>query len=249
MNEQIRGGIIANAIVLASSALLMFFLSWTGVNKNLSATISGVLLIIGTLVVWRIQLSIGERKKRISLQFMEEKMGLVEVYKNLHQAGKDMQKDFKQARTTKLLLQLGRYEYTGRLSFLYEATKNKIGNDISIKVLYASSKSPHLSQGRAKLLGKKHLEWQKNIQHLGDSLTVLRDNYSINIDVRQHCEPFFWKIYVFDDVAYFSPYFFSTKNNDVAPVYKYKFGECSLYKVLNEYFDNLWDFHAPQEDK
>ena len=67
--------------------------------------------------------------------------------------------------------------------------------------------------------------------------------------MREHCEPFFWKIYIFGDIAYFSPYLFDTKNNDLAPVYKYKSGEQSFYKSLDKYFDELWDYYVTKKEK
>lgn len=166
--------------------------------------------------------------------------GLVAKFSNLHVAVEDMKLEFTKAKTAKFFLQIGRYEFGGgKPSNFYQLALDKRDSDAVVCVLHASPESPHLSEQKAKQLKRNQITWRKNISQIKTQLEILKEN-GVNIEVREHKEPFLWRLFIMDDVAYVSGYFHQTKNDEKAAVYKFKNHENSLFKIFDKYFDVLW---------
>jgi hypothetical protein len=74
----------------------------------------------------------------------------------------------------------------------------------------------------------------------------LKEVYGAQIKHRGHREPYLWRIFIFDDIAFVSAYLYFRENDKRANVYKIKKGENSLYTVFDKYFDYLWVNYDPE---
>ncbi len=130
-------------------------------------------------------------------------MGIVAIFENLEACRADMQKEFEKANHIRLLLQLGRRELGDRKTSMFWSLaqqKNQVGVDI--RILRASENSPFLSEARAKVRGTPVGQWQEDTRRLREEIQRLKDVYQIKAQDREHFEPFLWRIFLFDDVAY-----------------------------------------------
>jgi hypothetical protein len=80
---------------------------------------------------------------------------------------------------------------------------------------------------------------------LDKQIELLKDTYDCNIEGREHSEPYLWRIFIFDNVAYVSGYLRATDNDKHAFVYKLEEGPDSLYMVFSKYFEYLWVKYEP----
>jgi hypothetical protein len=178
----------------------------------------------------------NERKNK----FLYSECGLIGKFANLHSATSDMKREFARAKSAKFLLQIGRYEFGGgKPSSFYQVALEKIGTDSKIKVLYASPESPHLSAERATQLKRNRDIWIENIHQIKTQLKILKES-GVNLEAREHKEPYMWRLFIMDDIVYVSGYFYETKNDEKASVYKFRNHENSLFKIFDRYFDILW---------
>lgn len=177
-----------------------------------------------------------------------EQTGIIATYDNLNSCKSDLVDDFKNATNVKLLLQLGRNEIgTGINSFFFPIVKSRAHRpNCTIKILRASVDSPFLSEKRARIRQKISerdwrdiiTEWRDTIKEFDAKITLMRKN--VNITVREHSEPFLWRIFIFDKTAYVSGYLFDRYNDNRAIIHKFAESEYSLFAIFEKYFDYLW---------
>lgn len=221
-----------------------------GLTGNQQLMAAGATLLLGLLLtlffLWRV-LSLLDR---VGLRYMSKRTGIIDTFPRLTdpRCKEDMQTQFEQSSDIRLLLQIGRQElgWSSRPSYFYSLAKKK---DVvcKIKILRASAKSPFFSEARAKHLGKDPKRWSKYIGDLAAEVGFLKNESKAQIEERQHHEPFLWRIFVFDKVAYVSAYSKLTNNDSEATVYKLaEEGEDSLYFVFSKYFDYLWRKYDPE---
>jgi hypothetical protein len=74
---------------------------------------------------------------------------------------------------------------------------------------------------------------------------MLKNVFHVQAEVREHYEPFLWRIFLFDDVAYVSAYLHPSDNDSKTVVYKLHKSENSLFVVFNKYFEYLWQKYDP----
>jgi hypothetical protein len=211
-------------------------------NEQLMAT--GATLLLGLLIALFFLWRVFSLLERTGLRYMSKRTGIIDTFTKLTEARckEDMQREFAKSKDIRLLLQIGRQElgYSARPSYFYSLAAQKDAT-CQIKILRASAKSPFLSEARARHLGKDPKRWAKHIGNLADEIQFLKGESKAQIEDRQHFEPFLFRIFIFDRVAYVSVYRKLTNNDSEATVYKLtEEGDDSLYFVFRKYFDYLW---------
>ncbi len=194
---------------------------------------------------------LAENAKRLAVKLQSESTGIIAVYENLDMCAQDMQNEFEKAKNVRLLLQIGRRELgDGKSSLFWSGSKLKTKPDEKIQVLRASAKSPFLSEERARKRGGTTVtRWRKHLQDLHDEIVYLHDDCHVQIEEEEHCEPFLWRIFLFDDIAYVSGYIFRREVDSKCVVYKFRQGGNSLYSVFDKYFRYLWLKYSPTSIK
>lgn len=178
----------------------------------------------------------------LGANYMSDKTGIVEVFPNLEACKLDMQQEFRGASKVRMLLQIGRREFgDGEASYFTEDAKQKTQPGSAIRVLRASKSSPFLSEERAAARHTDIRRWRWDMRRLENELNLLQEIHGISIESREHFEPFLWRMFLFDDVAYVSGYLHQSDNDRKAAVYKLRTGETSLFAVFDKYFDYLWE--------
>jgi len=183
--------------------------------------------------------------------FMFQQTGIVDIFANLDECRDILCTDFKKANDIRLLIQIGKKEFGNQEpSFFWSLAKDtKNQPETIIKVLRASPVSPFLSELRAKFRNTPLEQWQGDVQRLSDALRLLKNAYGVKIQIRVHSEPYLWRIFIFDDVAYVSAYLYPRDNDSQAVVYRIQKGNNSLYFVFSKYFDYLWVKYDPSGSK
>jgi hypothetical protein len=147
-----------------------------------------------------------------------------------------------------MLLQIGRREFgDGGASYFAEEAKQKVQPGSAIRVLRASKSSPFLSEARAATRQTDIRRWHEDMRRLEIELNLLRDIHGVRIESREHLEPFLWRMFLFDDVAYVSAYLHQRDNDRKAAVYKLQTGEKSLFAEFDKYFEYLWASSDPDD--
>lgn len=250
LNEYIKD-LTKKALLLIVVGLLGYYISsWFNVNSDVKSIIVGGFILISALSFTSFKRGVTFFSDDLGKRYMKEKSGIVETYSNLEdeKCKTDMQNDFNNAKDISLLLQIGRRELGyGTPSHYFELSKKKTGPDVKIRILSASEDSPFLSKERAEIRGYSHLEWRKDQRALQSEIAFLQTEHNANIEARTHCEPYLWRIFIFDEIVYVSAYLHSRKNDQLAIVYKIEKGENSLYKVFVKYFEYLWKNYDKSE--
>jgi|ERR1044071_2253308 hypothetical protein len=187
-------------------------------------------------------------------RYMSERTGIVLTFPNLEACKEAMREDFRRAQHVRLLLQIGRKELGyHEASFFYKLAKDKDAGS-TVKILRASDDSPFFSKARARARGNDHDRWMEHIRRLGSEIDDLRrSNSKIHLEERLHHEPFLWRIFIFDDIAYISAYLVSKDVDLKCAVYRVERvregGDNSLYTVFEKYFDYLWQKYDPTDTR
>jgi hypothetical protein len=180
--------------------------------------------------------------------YLERATGIIAVFDNLEACQTDMVSSFAAATDIRLLLQIGRREFgAGDGSYFAVPARSKTQLDTKVRVLRASGDSPFLSPMRATARGSTSIDrWREDMRRLETEIELLRSEHKVHIVDRQHREPFLWRMFLFDDVAYVSAYLFQRDNDQKAHVYKItKHGDSSLFAVFDKYFEYLWSKSDP----
>ncbi len=187
--------------------------------------------------------------EELGKHYMREHAGIVEIFKSLEACRADMRGEFEKAKNIRLLLQIGRRELgDGEPSYFWSLAKNKTTPDVHITILRASEESPFLSEKRAKLRSTHVEQWQEDLSRLSRQIALLKQTYGVPIEERKHCEPYLWRIFMFDDTAYVSAYLYERDNDSGAVVYKIRKGDNSLFSIFNKYFEYLWKKYGDTPD-
>jgi hypothetical protein len=167
--------------------------------------------------------------------------GIIRTYKNLEECRVDIQDSFESATDIRLFLQIGRREFGDQEpSLFWSLAKEAKKSNKRIRVLRASATSPFLSEARARRRNTPWEQWQSWIRRLSESLELLRRNYGAMIEEREHDEPFLWRLFIFDDIAYVSGHEYASDNDQKAAVHKIVKTDESLFAVFDKYFEYLW---------
>jgi hypothetical protein len=133
-------------------------------------------------------------------------------------------------------MQLSRYLLGGPHAPLYEALRDRQGQNISARILFAASDSPYLAKDRLAERGSNRASIMASLDSLPTHLSSLQF-----VEMRRHKEPYLWRLMFFDDVAFVSGYLVDKKNDESAFVYQLRDRNMSLYKIFDKYFEHLWD--------
>jgi hypothetical protein len=224
-----------------------------GLTSDVKSIIVGGFIIVGALVISSARFGVRYFSNDIGKKYMKSNAGIIDVYSNLEACRAIIRADFQKASNIRLLLQIGRRELGDEEpSFFWSIARDtKSRTNSVIKILRASEESPFLSKDRAKFRNDHVEQWQEDIRRLDKSLQLLKDSYHVNFEARQHVEPYLWRIFIFDDIAYVSAYLYSRANDTKAVVYRIQKGDNSLYSIFSKYFDYLWlkyDPSGPQDE-
>lgn len=245
--QKLQYDILKAALVAMLTGLIGFFISnLFSITGDLKTLVVGTCIFIGVVAVYMVQKGVSSVSEDIGKKFITERTGIVEVYKNLQECEADIKADFKNAKDIRLLLQIGRREFgNGEASFFVDFAKEKKQVGDNIRILRASLDSPFMSEIRAKQRGYSVNRWRTDIKRLRNEIELLREQ-GVRVNDREHSEPFLWRIFLFDKVAYVSGYLHPRDNDNVAVVYKIREGSNSLYPVYDRYFEYLWKKYDPE---
>lgn len=252
-----RDSLIVNLVATAVSTLLIPAIGLGvsrifGLTGNQQLMAAGAVLLVGLLPTlfyfWRVPSPLD----RLGLRYMSKRTGIIDTFPSLTdpRCKEDMKARFKAARNIRFLLQIGRQELGfSRESYFFSLAQGKDAT-CQIRILRASAESPFFSEARAKELSKDHKRWSELIQQLAREIDYLKEKSKAQIEDREHREPFLWRIFIFDTIAYVSVYRQVTNNDSEATVYKLtEEGEDSLYFVFSKYFEYLWLKWNPKAPK
>ncbi|WP_420629629.1 hypothetical protein [Candidatus Leptofilum sp.] len=241
-NSSLLSTFSQEAFLLVIIGIIGYLVStWLGWDNDIKTITIGILILTGSLAFSYFKRGIRYFSDDLGKMYMRERTGIIEIYENLNQCKEDMQKDFHEATNICLLLQIGRKELgDGESSFFWSLAKEKNSSGTSIRVLRAAPNSPFLSEERAKFRNTPVKRWGEDIRRLDKQIELLKDTYDYNIEGREHSEPYLWRIFIFDDIAYVSGYLHTSDNDKHAFVYKLEEGPDSLYMVFSKYFEYLW---------
>ena len=247
--ESALSSLTASAMAAIITGLIGFAVStFLGLADDLKSVAVGVSVLVGVMAIEFIKRRILTFSDDLGLRYMRERIGIIRVYDNLESCKDDLQADFEKAKDVRLLLQIARREFgDGEKSYFLPVAKKK-DPGCRIRVLRASPESPFLSRSRAQYrYGSEEpwKVWQEDISRLRGQIDLLRTVDNVKIEDRVHEEPFLWRIFLFDDVAYVSGYIYQKDNDRQAVVYKFRKGDLSLYSVFNKYFEYLWRKYDP----
>lgn len=248
-SENLLASLTKDAGASIITGLIGYFLaSFFGLSEDLKTAAVGASVLVGSLIVTFTKTRVVTFSRDIGKRYMEERTGIVEVYKNLESCKTDMQADFKKASNIRLLLQIGRREIgDSDASYFGVLAREKNQPNVKIRVLRASKESPFMSEERAKARGANIRRWREDMRRLANEIDILRDELGVKIEDREHSEPYLWRIFLFDDVAYISAYLHQSDNDQKAVVYKLIKSEKSLYTVFDKYFEYLWAKSSPSD--
>lgn len=181
---------------------------------------------------------------------LEEQTGIVRIFPNFHSCKNDILTDMRASKEVRIFLQLGRTVLHTSSPFsdcLSEIIRNP---DVTVRILHASKQSPYFSKKRAQKRNSDHLSWETDLDYVVRRVGGFNEQPGSRVDGRQHNEGAFWRLFIFDEVAYVQPYLYARVNEDYAPVFKLirrmpstkqSSEKKSLYEAFLSYFDNKWD--------
>lgn len=241
-DESLLSSLTTGAGVAIITGLIGFALSTLlGLSDDLKSVAVGASVLLGSLVVAYFRRGVSTFSEDLGKRYMNERTGIVTVFRNLEECKKDMQTEFEKASDIRLLLQIGRRELgDSEPSYFWTLAKQKTRPGTQIRVLRASEESPFLSKDRAKFRETPVERWREDLRRLAREINILKDVYHVKVEEREHREPYLWRIFLFDDIAYVSAYLHQSDNDRKTVVYKLHKGENSLFVVFSKYFDYLW---------
>jgi hypothetical protein len=251
MNESIeRHPILQEMIAISVVSIAMTFLVHrlpvTTLSQDAREALAAAVVLVAALVT--VAAFNWWQRARVSRSNVSDATGIVAIFQNLNACEADMVEAYRAARDCSLFLQIGRRAFgNSEASSFYELTLQKQIPGARLRILRASDDSPFLSEEAArhrKLVPTDR--WKIWLDGVGREIGVLKATSKVDIHEREHREPFLWRIFIFDDIAYVSAYLHPRENDARAPVYKIRKGDNSLYGVFEKYFDYLWTKYEPQ---
>ncbi len=240
MKKSVIGSIIAYSITVILSAVISIYLLSPSISEPWKSIIRALLIVAAVIGCYAAHRFLTWLRDGITYRFLRKKLGIVEIFKNLVSCEHLIKKDFAKAKKTKLFLQIGRRQLGGATASMFgELAERKTEGDDDIRVLHASEDSNYVIEGAKKR--KSSLEYL--LQGIGATekqIDYLKREKNVRIESKTHHEPFVWKFFIFDDIAYVMGYT-PGKTDETSIVYKIRDGEHSLYRFFNKYFDDLWE--------
>lgn len=239
MKNSIIKGIIVYAITVSVSALILIKLADLEISEHWKSVIVGFFVGVALFASWAIQKFLWWLRRGLAYKFTEKNLGIIEVFPNLISCEHLIIRDFEKAKKIKLFLQIGRRQLGGAdPSMFVKSAESKTKEDDDIRVLHASLDSYYVEKGAEKkkvsldILKEGIRTTEKQIQFLKEK--------KVRIESERHQEPFVWKLFILDDIAYVLGYT-PKKVDETSIVYKIEDGEHSLYKFFNKYFEDVWE--------
>lgn len=193
-------------------------------------------------------------REQLSKQFQDNlfsKSGIVQIYDNFDECEDEILSTIEKSESTKIFIQIGKTVLGGTTN-LYDFIAGKnLTHSKEIKILHAGRDNPYLSEKVAVQRKSSYHEWNTDLQYAENKVNVIKRNNQVNLESRKHQEGYYWRIFIFDDVAYVQPYLYKRKNSSQAPVYKLtsnseqKTNNNSLYHLFDKYFDTKWEECQP----
>jgi len=208
-----------NSLISAAGAAVVFgiisYLVSTrfGIKDDVKSIVVSVCVLFSAFAVIYLRRGVNYISDELGENFMNERTGILKTFRNLEACEKEIREDFSKAKDIRLLLQIGRREFGNQEpSFFWTLAKEKKEPDSKIRVLKASINSPFLSEIRARKRNYTVAQWRVDLRRLNEALDLLKEEYSVALNVREHSEPFLWRIFLFDDIAYVSAYLLTVRS-------------------------------------
>ena len=119
----------------------------------------------------------------------------------------------------------------------------------TIKILHSGKNNPYLTKEIANKRGSHYDEWQVELSYAKKLVGILNQKSKTNIKALQHNEGYYWRMFIFESVAFVQPYLYISNNSEQAPVIKVNkylskderlTNQNSLYVLFSKYFDDKW---------
>jgi len=177
--------------------------------------------------------------------------GLVRVFRGITACQEELLPRLQAAQDVRIFLQLGMSVLAGRKS-IYEFLESlELRPETRIRIMHASPVSPYLTTDMARRRRTSdHDKWVSDIEHARNQIAALRRRFGDAVQVREHCEPFVWRLFILDDVAFVQPYVYDRKNSERASVLKIVRhdqgdesgrSQQSLFEMTARYFEAMWE--------
>jgi 8-oxo-dGTP pyrophosphatase MutT (NUDIX family) len=191
--------------------------------------------------------------RRYALRVMEKQIGVTEVFSNFADCEAEILARLEATGSARMFLQIGTSVLSGNRT-IYEHLEGRLdwSGINSFRLLYVDENSDYVNDSRAAERGSNIDRWKADLRRAREQLQLLKRRVGAKLDYRQHSEPFLWRLFIFDEVAYIQPYLYDRQNSERAPVLKTirrhrREGDQlpSLFKLVDRYFDTIWNRCQP----
>jgi hypothetical protein len=157
-----------------------------------------------------------------------------QTYNNYYSAVKDLSIELSRSQVIKIFVATGRIEFTdSQYNWFREGVTKSTHKKPTIRILLSSPNSPYVDIK----LKREDSRFLKDLRIVKEIINSYREIYGLDIEIRQHDEPYLWRFYVFDNVAFVSGY--PQDSNNYNRVNVYKFSSPDLVAFFNLQFEYL----------
>lgn len=176
-----------------------------------------------------------------------KRIGLVKIYSSYAAAETQILEDLNSASgTIRMFLQVGTLNITGKGTIFDIIERLAVEKSVEIRILHASEESPLFERTRLISLGKNPDAIQETLRYVNRSLSQFDKTTKTSLRHRKHNLPFIWRLYIFDNKLYLMPYFAKKDAIKYSPVLMFEKTDNSLYNILTNWFDYVWEQFAPK---
>jgi hypothetical protein len=249
------GGLLAAGIGAAVAALVVG--QWP-TETIVKIAIAAALAVSG-LGIWAWKALVQGRKRMLEAASREQiwaeveaGTGLIDVHSSLDAAITGIQGQIASSKRQYVFAQLGRevFHTSSKLNQIIFESERPDGVDL--RILHASKTSRYLSRPVAIARGTDYDQWQIELNYMIRATPKVSDAGG---RVRQHGEPFLWRLFIFDDLCFVQPYVAIRNNSKEANVLVFSRNyrstdsqnPMSLYKIFEKYFEAIWEENTPSQ--
>ncbi|XCN73809.1 MAG: hypothetical protein Q3M24_03365 [Candidatus Electrothrix aestuarii] len=247
MKLNIASSLLATIIISLISVSIGYLIDYLGIypGKSIEPIFTSFFLLFFLFLLFRRRIIDFLMVKIFNLFFanINKHSGLVKIYENFNDASDDIKNDFKISSNVSIFIQLGRGVIGGKHSLLFDEARGRVDKNFKFRVLFSNLDSKWLSHERAEKRNSNHREWEVVVGYNIDNVSVL-ECAGVNLEAREHSEPYLWRLFFFDNTLYFIPYLYERNNSHKAHVYKFKHienGPPSFYTVFKSYYEDIWE--------
>lgn len=257
------GGLLAAGVGAGVTSLLSGTLS---VGQFASIAIASLIALgVAGYIGWVVVIELRRQKSNALAEDLERKVrqeiadqieldtGLVKIFPSLDDAIDEIRHEIAHSSRQYVFAQLGRelFHSSSKLNqLIFESVRP---SETDLRILHASKASPYLRPSAARARGSSYGDWQIELNYMIKATPKVIDSGG---KVRQHGEPFLWRLFIFDDLCFVQPYVADKNNGKIARILSFSrtqrkdgntANEMSLYKIFEKYFLAIWAENEPRK--